>query len=224
MKNPELIIVACHAVFIGENKSDLYNDEKWILFPFQKGEPGYYIEHLKAGIDLLSKKENSVLIISGGKTRPEAKEISEAESYYKIAEIENWFGFKIKKDRVYLEEYARDSFENLLFSICRFYQLFNKHPLKIYMITWEFKKDRYDFHRKSIGISSDEFEFIGVNNPEDLDLAKENEKRTILEFKSDPFGIQGILKEKKHQRNPLNLIHPYSCDRFNYILSELKFK
>ncbi len=223
MKTSELIIVACHAVFIGNSIDDIYNDDKWVLFSFQKGEPIYYIQHLEAGIKMLSEKENSVLIISGGRTREEAKSLSEAESYYKIAKLKDWFGNKNVKEKVFLEEYARDSFENLLFSLCRYSELFNDLPQKTYLVTWKFKKERYDFHRESIGLTSAEFEFIGVNNPEDLELAIGNEKKTLSEFYSDPFGIEGILREKKQLRNPLKLIHPYKCSKFENILEKLKF-
>ncbi|MCX7834185.1 MAG: YdcF family protein [Ignavibacteria bacterium] len=223
MNAKELIIVACHAIFIGEKREDILNDDKWILFPFQKGEPKYYVEHLKTGIKLSFENLNSVLVISGGKTRKEATNISEAESYLKIAEMEKWFGFQEVKGKTFLEEYARDSFENLLFSLCKYFELHSKLPLKTYLITWKFKEERYNFHSRSLGLTSDEFEFIGVNNPEDLDLAIENEKRTLLEFKSDPYGTAGILREKKQIRNPLKLIHPYNCYLYKDILEDLKF-
>lgn len=223
MEFKELLIVACHAIFVGNSRNDIYDDNKWILFPFQKGEPKYYVEHLKEGIKLLSEKENSILIISGGKTRQEALNLSEAVSYYNIAELENWFGFVNVKERTFLEEYARDSFENLLFSICRYYQLFKSMPEKNILITWKFKEERYDFHRKSIGIEDYEYEFIGVNEPDDLNLAIENERKTLSEFKSDPYGIKGTLREKKELRNPLKLVHPYICNRFIEILDKLKF-
>lgn len=223
MNFEELIIVACHAKFIGEKREDIYNDKKWVLFPFQKGEPKYYVEHLKAGIKLASEKSNSVLVISGGRTRQQALVLSEAGSYLKIAELEAWFGFEDVKKRTYPERYARDSFENLLFSLCLYFNLFGKLPKKSYLVTWKFKQERYDFHRESIGLKPDEFEFVGVNNPEDLDLAIENEKRTLLEFKSDPYGIRGVLREKKQLRNPLGIIHPYKCTVFKDILESLKF-
>lgn len=223
MSFQELIIVACHAVFIGDTKEDIYMDDKWVLFPFQKGEPKFYVEHLKAGIKLASEKSNSVLVISGGRTRQEVLVFSEAGSYFKLAELEGWFGFEDVKKRTYLERYARDSFENLLFSLCVYFNLYGKLPKKTYLVTWKFKQQRYDFHRESIGLNPDEFEFVGVNNPEDLDLAIENEKRTLLEFKSDPYGIKGILREKKQLRNPLWVTHPYKCTVFKDILESLKF-
>ena len=50
---------------------------------------------------------------------------SEAASYYYLAEEKGWLTAGTGKDsnikdRTFLEEFARDSFENLLFSICRF--------------------------------------------------------------------------------------------------------
>jgi hypothetical protein len=41
------------------------------------------------------------------------------------------------------EEHARDSFENLLFSICRFYELTGNYPESITVVGFEFKKERF---------------------------------------------------------------------------------
>jgi hypothetical protein len=38
------------------------------------------------------------------------------------------------RDRVQTEEFARDSFENLLFSICRFRQVSQKYPERITIV------------------------------------------------------------------------------------------
>jgi hypothetical protein len=48
--------------------------------------------------------------------------LSEAASYYYFAQEKQWLHERIKSN-IYLEEYARDSYENLLFSICRFYEV-----------------------------------------------------------------------------------------------------
>lgn len=84
-----------------------------------------------ASIKGLKRGDFDVLIISVGYTRKEIKK-SEARGMLDWAKdlnlnLENF----IEQKKIILEEYARDSFENLLFSICRFYQIFKIFPKEI---------------------------------------------------------------------------------------------
>jgi hypothetical protein len=40
-----------------------------------------------------------------------------------VAEAAGWYGHKDVRARTFTEDHARDSFENLLFGLCRFYEL-----------------------------------------------------------------------------------------------------
>lgn len=54
-------------------------------------------------------------------------------------------------ERVYSEEFARDSYENLLFSLCRFHEITGRYPDKITVIGFGFKEKRFtDLHRKAV--------------------------------------------------------------------------
>ena len=64
--------------------------------------------------------------------------LSEAASYYYLAEEKKWMSEQMKS-RVFLEEFARDSFENLLFSICRFKEVVGAYPSKVTVIGFDFK-------------------------------------------------------------------------------------
>ena len=44
---------------------------------------------------------------------------SEGLSYWVVAEAASWFGHIAVRNRTFTEEHARDSFENLLFGLCR---------------------------------------------------------------------------------------------------------
>lgn len=61
-----LIIVAGHSVYVGKNLNDVFDDTNWFLYPFQKGEPKLYIEHIKTGCDLAKSDKYSLLIFTGG--------------------------------------------------------------------------------------------------------------------------------------------------------------
>lgn len=55
----------------------------------------------------------------GGKTRGPAGPKSEGESYFFVADHFDWWGKPDLRSRASTEDFARDSFENVLFSICR---------------------------------------------------------------------------------------------------------
>ncbi|CAM0136960.1 unnamed protein product [Umbelopsis sp. WA50703] len=137
-------MVPGHAIYTGSmNEAELHQDDGWILEEFQKGgQINTFINHIKVGIEQLQKDKKALLIMSGGETRPKAGPLSEAQSYWQIAQ----YYLSSSKDlieRVATEEHARDSFENLLFSICRFYELTGNYPESITVVGFEFKKERF---------------------------------------------------------------------------------
>lgn len=87
-----------------------------------------------------------------GETRPLAGPLSEAQSYWQIAQYYlSKTSSSSSLSRIATEEHARDSMENLLFSICRFYELTGKYPEKITVIGFEFKKERFiKIHRAAL--------------------------------------------------------------------------
>jgi hypothetical protein len=216
-KANELIIVACHAAFKGSvllPLKDPADDNNWVLLPFQKGEPKYYLAHIKHGIKLLSKKEDSILLFSGGNTRKNAGNWTEANSYLESSLYFNLWKNSTKdindlKKRIFLEEYARDSFENLLFSICRFNEITSNYPEKITLISWSFKKERFIFHSSCINYPLNKFLFPNINNPENLSDAISGEKKAVSSFKNNYYGNKGELLEKRNSRNPFNKLIPY---------------
>lgn len=244
MKNPHwqdienLILVAGHAVYTADNFECPDKDENWFLQDFQKGEPPFYIEHIRKGVDLANEDPKSLLVFSGGQTRLEAGPRSEAQSYWMIANHFKWWWRTNVKLRSTTEEFARDSFENLLFSICRFYECVEEFPEKITVVSWKFKAERFDLHRTAIRLTEEQFKFVPVNQPMDLKKADDGEKKNArVPFGQDPYGtfmtekdilepsekllIDGLknkivekkktisLKKKREERNPFNRQHPY---------------
>jgi hypothetical protein len=68
------------------------------------------------------------------------------------------------KGFVLLEEYVRDSLENKIFSISRFYQFFGEFPKEISIITWKFNKRRFEIFAKDLGLKN--FDVISVGERE----------------------------------------------------------
>lgn len=119
-----LVVVAGHSVMrLNRLQSATYDESSWYLLPYQLGQgfPGVITSHVKKGIEIAREDPGSLLIFSGGQTRVDVGPTSEASSYYYLAEQNGWLndaGGTMRR-RVFLEEYARDSYENLLFAICR---------------------------------------------------------------------------------------------------------
>ncbi|MCX8057584.1 MAG: hypothetical protein N3F03_08250 [Ignavibacteria bacterium] len=219
MKYKNLVIVAGHAVYIGKNFNNVFDDANWFLYPFQKGEPKLYIEHIKVGCEIARSDENSFLIFTGGQSRKEAYFRSEAQMYWEIA---NHLGYLDEdlKSRTTTEEFSRDSFENLLFPICRFREYLGYYPEHITMVTFKFKEVRFHLHRKALRIPESMVTFVGPNNPDDVELARKGEAKAIELMKNDPYCCNDELLEKKNQRNPWKRQHGYtiSCPELKELL------
>ncbi len=183
-----LILVPAHAVFCGPLYSAATEDAQWVLQDFQKGEPPFYLEHIVRGVELASRDPQSLLIFSGGQTRLQAGPRSEALGYWLLADQWlHWKGTEVFL-RATTEEFARDSFENLLFAICRFMECTSEYPRTIKVVGWKFKEQRFQLHRQTLQLSASRFEYSGVNDPADLEAALQGEKMALSLFSADPFG------------------------------------
>jgi hypothetical protein len=204
-----LVLVPCHAVCVTPEADDPADDAAWALQTFQHGEPSFYIEHIRRAVEVAAQATEARLIFSGGMTRAEAGPVSEAESYFRVAERFDWWGFPEVSERAETEDFARDSFENLLFGLFRFRELTGTLPDWVTVVGWGFKCERFDLHRAAIGFPAETFEYLGVNDPADLAGALVGEAKTIELFRADPCGETGVLAEKRRQRNPFNRTPPY---------------
>lgn len=110
-----LIMVAGHSVIVSGHLQDAGIDEKdWYLLDYQKGRglPQAIISHVREGIKLASLDGQSLLIFSGGETRPETGPINEGSSYFHVADAMNLWESDVRS-RTTAEEFATDSYQNL---------------------------------------------------------------------------------------------------------------
>lgn len=213
----DLIIVPTHAVYIGKQIEDVGKDACWL-----KGFPGegiFYAEHADAGINIAEREKDALLLFSGGQTVRNIF-ISEALSYLMLEEQQNWLHKREVKERTELEEFARDSFENLDFGIKGFMQITGNKPRNIFVSGWGFKEERYKMHAKAIGCEN--MTYISVNEPSRLQinsytsgnltpyrLAIKGERKAIELFRNIPLGNAGELLDKKLKRDPHYRGNPY---------------
>lgn len=216
-----LIIVPCHGIYkIGQPP---HKQESWYLADFQLEGNDHlcFLDHLDLALAELKKDPNSYLIISGGETKKEAGPTSEAFSYYAIIEksVKEDFGV----DRVTTENYARDSFENVIFLICRFYEVWKKYPEYITIVGFEFKRDRFlELHlSQALRFPRDKVNYIGNSPAPSFPTIEQKEKyfndlqsseyvNAVQEFEKDWYGVQQKLKTKRKKRNPFSRLHGYT--------------
>ncbi|ORX97971.1 hypothetical protein K493DRAFT_215049 [Basidiobolus meristosporus CBS 931.73] len=149
----EIIIVAGHAIYKGdEYGKQLESDKNWVLEEFQKnGQVSVFLKHIEKGVSLAKDRSNSLLVFSGGQTRNNAGARSEAQSYW--VKRMGLLDTREISDRTTTEEHARDSYENVLFSLCRFHEVTGSYPKNITVVGFEFKRTRFfEIHRVALGI------------------------------------------------------------------------
>lgn len=98
-----------------------------------------------------------------------------------------------------------DSYQNLLFSLLRFYLATQRWPNHISLVSHDFKKRRFiELHCPAIRWSTDNFSFVGIDPPQDvvprehLDLVEYN--RGYGSFEKDRYGAHTYLKDKREAR------------------------
>ncbi|OAG12335.1 uncharacterized protein CC84DRAFT_113303 [Paraphaeosphaeria sporulosa] len=229
-----LVIVCCHGIFHPDASSPdfpLYSphdENNWYLADFQKsnpetGKPGEqetFLAHALAGIDALIGElspdvpNRTLLVMSGGSTKPSLTPLSEARSYYhaalahELAEGNRGGGRTYQlfsKGRILLEEHAADSFQNLLFSILLFRQTTGRYPKQIRVITHAFKARRFlDLHAPSIRWPSERIQVQGIDpvmsGAEREQTIRGEEKHGFAPWLQDQLGTGDFLASKRRNR------------------------
>lgn len=160
-----------------------------------------YEKQLRESFRLLNREKYGVLIISGGYTKKQVEK-SEARGMLDWAEnleLKNRYGI------ILLEEFAKDSMENLLFSMCRFFQYFNKFPKTVHSCSWRFNAERFEVFAEKLALP--EYAVIPVGETKrDEEIAT---KWTKL-AREDPFYSKQTDSQEKHMnRDPWKKGHPY---------------
>ncbi|KAL9243841.1 hypothetical protein vseg_017681 [Gypsophila vaccaria] len=208
-----LVMVAGHSVYTSRDCGKVENENSWFLESYQKhpGQAATFVDHIKKGVEVAGGDDASLLLFSGGETRKDAGPRSEAQSYWLVAESKGWFGESNVRERALTEEHARDSFENLLFSVCRFRELTGTYPENITVVSYDFKEDRFaKLHRLAIGFPESRFFYVGTPaSATSQSGARKGESLVRSQFEQDPYGCLSSLHHKKLRRDPFHRSIPY---------------
>src|ERR1039457_4023396 len=127
-----------------------------------------------------------------------------------IAQHHGWFGTPAVARRAILEDFARDSFENLLFGLCRFKEYAGSYPEHVTLVSWAFKERRFGLHREAIAFPAKRFSYAGPNNPRDLEQALASERNAIDACTRDPYSSGERFRAKRGERNPFRRQNGYA--------------
>lgn len=213
-KLKNLVMVAGHSVYTSSSCGKADEEDSWFLMPYQKhpGQAASFLAHIREGINNVANDDEALLLFSGGETRKEAGPRSEAQSYWSVAESKGWFGKEESvRWRALTEEHARDSFENLLFSVCRFRELTGTYPQNITVVSYDFKEERFaHLHRTALGFPESRFFYLGTPaSPTSKEAALKGEALVRTQFQEDPYGCISSLMRKKLGRDPFHRTIPY---------------
>lgn len=128
--------------------------------------------------------EREFIFMLRGQTKSPSS-TTEAESYLRLAQASGLIPIENAKSFVHArsttENYAMDSYQNLLFSVARFREFTGHFPTKITVIGYEFKRARFtELHRKAMRWPQTRFTYIGVDPEHDsITNALEGEVRFL---------------------------------------------
>ena len=204
-----LVLVAGHAVYMGHDFSPdaASRNSAWLLESYQRvpGQAETFIEHIRAGVEATAADDTAMLMFSGGETRIDAGPRSEATSYWSVADAAGWYGSRDSvRWRAVTEEGARDSYENVLFALCRFYELAGHYPERFTVVGYDFKRTRFEeVHRAAVRFPTERFHYLGfAAAPAARENAERAEERTLEAWRADHYGCGGELGGKVCSRSP----------------------
>lgn len=203
-----LVLVAGHAIPHRFDRLD--SDDGWYLKHFQAGEGGLYLDHVRRGVEMAAADPRSILVFAGGQTDAAAGPRSEGQGYWLVAEHSAWFGYPEVRSRATTEEFSLDSFQNLLFGLCRFREVTGGYPRNLVVVGWRFKGARFELHREALRFPRERYRYDGVNDPPDLARNEPFEALRREVFRHDPYGAGEEPVSKRNARNAFRRHHGYA--------------
>lgn len=190
---------------------------RWRFIGAYPGESRLLAEHIERGV-LYARAAGAVLVFSGGMTRAEAGPVSEATAYRDYATHQNWFGGE--PPVVLLEEYARDSLENVSLSLACYRQAVGAFPEQVTAVGWRFKAERFKLHAavlevwlkaRGVELVPGWFTYLGINDPPPRlrRQAEVGERLKLAALHTDLLLLGRPWAEQRAARNPFGRRAPY---------------
>lgn len=205
-----LLILGCHAIF-----QELAGTTRVWHGGFQyRGEDPLLEQQAREAFRIADRNGYAMLCASGGRTRPALPEVrnglvtnSEGRGILQFARRE---GLQCGCELA-AEEWARDSFENVFFSLLLFFRRFGRWPTRVGVVSFGFKQIRFSLTATALRLPA--FDFYGIGNlPADVlpnsiigeyaYLAKVIQIGDDGPRPFDPLHRSSIFRTKRHSRTP----------------------
>lgn len=193
-----LILVPCHGVFLDRpGVGDAASPDNWATEPYVVPLVPSLVEHVRTAVKLAAREpERALVMFSGGRTQKEVK-WSEAEGYERLAR--RLVGEKAVK--TVPETRARDSFENLMFSMCEHKRVAGAYPKRLTVVGFDFKKKRF-LERHAVALRlTNLIEYVGMQPELNDEKVKLEMEGVIPQFERDPYGCEPPLSTKRERRD-----------------------
>jgi hypothetical protein len=179
--------------------------DDWVFVGCFEGEGKLLAEHIQRAVEL-ARLQDAALIFTGGKVRRSiVGDLSEAEADRNFATAKA--SLRSDKTAVYLETFARDSLENVDFSLALAMSVVHSEAkfreIKLTFTGWEFKRERFQLHAaalrlwlmaKGIVLRPDWLDYVGVNNPPTI---PSGENELLRRLKDDLLLLAEDPKRKR---------------------------
>ncbi|KAJ7039160.1 hypothetical protein C8F04DRAFT_1033875 [Mycena alexandri] len=211
-KLDHLVIVPGHAIWVGTNPGLRTQLGEWVFRTYQTGQESSRLEvffkHISTAAQIALEDERALVVFSGGQTQPTST-TTEGESYLRLALSAGLFQSETFS-RATSENFALDSYQNLLFSIARFREFTGTYPSDITVVGYTMKQTRFSVHRTAILWPDSHFTYIGIDIDGDNTQAREGERNNgYLPYLEDHYGCHGFLAAKRISRNYAARFPPY---------------
>jgi hypothetical protein len=152
--NGGLLMLAGHAIYQGG-----------LWHGGHQNEDRLYEQHVRDAFQIFAAEGYRALVLSGGRSRPHlAGEIVNSEAQG-MREYALEAGLAAESGEILLEEFGRDSFENLFFSILCFYRQYGEWPSRVGAVSWKFKALRFYLIACGLRLAGGRFRFFGSGDP-----------------------------------------------------------
>ncbi|KAI5117191.1 hypothetical protein M0805_004961 [Coniferiporia weirii] len=229
-KLEHLIVVPGHGVWLGSDVRETLDEYSWAMQNYHNGGGGgaqtrieAFVGHIRKGVELADADPKSLLVFSGGATQASTPR-TESTSYLSLALALSLLGpsfptrfssgsYMNTYGRTATEEYALDSFQNLLFSIARFRTVTGRYPARVTVVGYAMKESRFDeLHRAALRWPTQQWEYVGIDmeHEQQREVAIKGElENGYMPYMRDLYGCHGSLLEKRRARNVHYRAHPY---------------
>ncbi len=158
-RNGGLLVVAGHAI---------YQRGKW--YGGYYGEDRFYEEHVLDGLRIARSAGYEAVALSGGHTRDNevgfpSREVTNSEGEGMLEFVAGRELLGARPPELLAESFARDSFENVFFSMLCFYRNFGAWPSRVGVVSWKFKALRFYLIACGLQLGDGRFLFYGSGDP-----------------------------------------------------------